>query len=103
ASALFECVPGAYALARLYANAPLQEAGRYRESDLVLSRANRSVRLFDEAVSTLAQGKEPARSVIDAVGYLMRTTAVYGNGKFGLADLDVIRDRPELKGPFQAE
>jgi hypothetical protein len=100
---LYDGVPDAEELARLQANAPLQEAGRYRGSDLILSRANRSVRLFDEVVATLAQGREPARPVVDAVGYLMRTTAVYGNGKFGLADLDIIRDRPELRGPFQAE
>ena len=33
----------------------------------------------------------------------MRTTAVYGNGKFGIADRDVLVGRPELDGPFQAE
>ncbi|MGB0440192.1 MAG: hypothetical protein ACPGFC_08850, partial [Paracoccaceae bacterium] len=36
-------------------------------------------------------------------GYLMRTTAVYGSGKFGAADRSVIADRPELSAPFQAE
>ena len=40
---------------------------------------------------------------IEAVGYLMRTTAVYGSGKFGAADRAVIVDRPELAGPFRAE
>ena len=33
----------------------------------------------------------------------MRTTAVYGSGKFGLAVREAICDRPELSGPFQAE
>ena len=33
----------------------------------------------------------------------MRTTAVYGNGKFGLADRCRIADRRRLSGPFQAE
>jgi hypothetical protein len=37
------------------------------------------------------------------IGYLMRTTAVYGNGKFGLADRRSYSERPELAGPFQAE
>ena len=37
------------------------------------------------------------------VGYLMRTTAVYGNGKFGIADRARIAERPELAGPFRAE
>ena len=33
------------------------------------------------------------RELLLRVGYLMRTTAVYGNGKFGLADRDRIADR----------
>ncbi|MGE3830223.1 MAG: DUF3726 domain-containing protein, partial [Parvibaculaceae bacterium] len=36
-------------------------------------------------------------------GYLMRTTAVYGSGKFGLADRERIAGRPEFSGPFAAE
>ncbi|TXH37841.1 MAG: hypothetical protein E6Q98_05805 [Rhodospirillaceae bacterium] len=90
-------------IARLQANAPGQEAGRYGPRDLVLSRANRSVRLFDYAVTCLATGKQPEAAQLAEIGYLMRTTAVYGNGKFGLADRCSIADRPELAGPFQAE
>ena len=33
----------------------------------------------------------------------MRTTAVYGNGKFGIADREGIAGRPGLSEPFQAE
>jgi hypothetical protein len=33
----------------------------------------------------------------------MRTTAVYGSGKFGAADREAIADRPEFAAPFQAE
>jgi hypothetical protein len=33
----------------------------------------------------------------------MRTTAVYGSGKFGAIDRRFIRARPELRRPFQAE
>jgi hypothetical protein len=69
----------------------------------VLARANRSVRLFDQVLSALSQGRQPDAASVEATGYLMRTTAVYGNGKFGLADRDLIKDRPELAGPFQAE
>lgn len=88
---------------RLARNVPRQEAGRCSAAELVMSRANRSVRLFDHVVSELAQGRQPAAADLDAVGYLMRTTAVYGNGKFGLADRDRIADRPVLSGPFAAE
>lgn len=100
---LYDGVPDAAEIARLQANAPLQEAGRYTRRDLVLARANRSVRLFDSVVAALAAGQQPDAKALRGVGYLMRTTAVYGNGKFGIADRDEIADRPELAGPFQAE
>ena len=101
--ALFDGVPTAADLDRMAANVPLQEAGRCDPSELVLSRANRSVRLFTHVVERLAAGRQPDLSEIEKVGYLMRTTAVYGNGKFGIADRDRIADRPELSGPFRAE
>ncbi|BCG97819.1 DUF3726 domain-containing protein [Mesorhizobium sp. 131-2-1] len=88
---------------RLSRNVPKQEAGRCTCAELVLARANRSVRLFDHVVATLADGRQPAAQDLDAVGYLMRTTAVYGSGKFGLADREKIATRPEFSGPFAAE
>jgi hypothetical protein len=90
-------------LTRLADNVPLQEAGRCSERELVLSRANKSVRLFEHVVERLAAGIQPDPDQIEAVGYLMRTTAVYGNGKFGTADRDRIAERSEFAGPFQAE
>jgi hypothetical protein len=101
--ALFDGEPTPADIERLRANVPLQEAGRYEPSDLVLARANRSVRLFDVVMRALAAGRQPPREALEAVGYLMRTTAVYGNGKFGIADRDRFADRPELAGPFRAE
>lgn len=101
--ALFDGTPAEADLERLQKNVPLQEAGRITETELCLSRANRSVRLFDHVVGRLSEGRQPDLSEIDAVGYLMRTTAVYGSGKFGAADRDAIADRPELRGPFRAE
>lgn len=101
--ALFDGVPEAADIGRLSSNVPKQEAGRVSERELTLSRANRSVRLFDYVVDSLAKGMQPDPAQIDAVGYLMRTTAVYGSGKFGAADREVICDRPEFAAPFQAE
>lgn len=101
--ALVDGEPTEADLDRLAANVPLQEAGRITARELSLSRANRSVRLFAHVVDRLAAGRQPDRAEIDAVGYLMRTTAVYGSGKFGAADRDDIATRPELKAPFQAE
>lgn len=90
-------------IARLSWNVPKQEAGRITSKELSLSRANRSVRLFDHVVERLAAGQQPDREKVEAVGYLMRTTAVYGSGKFGAAYHEAIADRTEFKGPFQAE
>ncbi len=101
--ALFDGVPDAGDIARLRANVPLQEAGRVSGRELTLSRANRSVRLWDHVVARLAEGRQPDAALVDAVGYLMRTTAVYGSAKFGTADRDVIADRAEMRAPFQAE
>ncbi len=101
--ALFDGVPTADDIARLSQNVPLQEAGRVSETELTLSRANRSVRLWSHVVEALSHGRQPDVTMIDDVGYLMRTTAVYGSGKFGAADRETIADRPEMDGPFQAE
>lgn len=100
---LYDGVPSAAEMSRLEANAPRQEAGRFTPRDLVLSRANKSVRLFEHVVARLAEGLQPDADLVESVGYLMRTTAVYGNGKFGIADRDRIASRPEFKGPFRAE
>lgn len=69
----------------------------------VLSRANKSVRLFDHVASCLADGRQPSMESLVDVGYLMRTTAVYGNGKFGLADLPHTFDSGLFSRPFEAE
>jgi len=100
---LFDGVPDAAGIARLRQNIPLQEAGRVSENELSVSRANRSVRLWDHVVSALAAGQQPNLSEIAKVGYLMRTTAVYGSGKLGAADHEMIADRPECAAPFQIE
>jgi len=100
---LFDGEPSDDDLDRLAQNAPLQEAGRYLPSELVLSRANKSVRFFSHVVDRLASGKQPDLDLLGSVGYLMRTTAVYGNGKFGVADRAKIAGRPGMSGPFRAE
>ena len=100
---LFDGNPAAADIERLRANVPKQEAGRLLPSELVLCRANKSLRLFDHIAGRLSLGQQPDEDLVREVGYLMRTTAVYGNGKFGIADRCRIADRPELAGPFQAE
>lgn len=101
--ALFDGTPTPEDIERLAANVPRQEAGRISPRELSLSRANRSVRVFDHVVARLAEGRQPDAAMLLETGYLMRTTAVYGSGKFGAADRAAIAGRPELSAPFQAE
>lgn len=100
---LFDGVPSTKDIQRLKDNVPLQEQGRVTEKELCLSRANKSVRVFEHVVDQLSQGKQPNTKILYDVGYLYRTTAVYGSGKFGLADRIKVQDREELKGPFRLE
>jgi hypothetical protein len=100
---LYDGIPTAAEIQRLKVAVPKQEAARYTDRELILSRANRSVRLFDHVVDALSRGYQPDATVVEPVGYLMRTTAVYGNGKFGIADRNVVARHPALRGSFQAE
>ena len=100
---LFDGTPGDADIERLRANTPRQEAGRFLPSELCLARGNKSVRLFEHVVDSLAAGQQPDADRLVDVGYLMRTTAVYGSGKYGVADRTKIADRPEMRAPFQAE
>ena len=100
---LFDGIPSEKDIKRLADNTPKQEAGRFSPSELVLARANKSLRLFEHVVTSLSEGRQPDMYLLASVGYLMRTTAVYGSGKFGCADREKISDRPEAKGAFQIE
>lgn len=85
-------------------NVPLQEAGRLDARVMVLSRANRSMRNFDSVVDALSTGRQPDVERIAQVGYLYRTTAVYGSGKLGMADWEKVRSKhPDFARPFAAE
>ena len=100
---LFDGVPNADDMANLSDQVTHQEFGKYHEKVMTLSRANKSVRLFAHVVDALAKGQQPDIDQLAKIGYLMRTTAVYGNGKFGIADRDVIKDYDGLNAPFRAE
>jgi len=100
---LFDGVPAKRDIERLKNEVPKQEFGRLSFKELTLSRANKSVRVFNHVVESLSNGVQPDRELLDKVGYLYRTTAVYGSGKFGLADRFRIKDRKEIYGPFRLE
>jgi hypothetical protein len=90
-------------LDRLKKNVPLQESGRNSSKELILSRANKSVRLFEYVADCLSNGLQPDINEINKVGYLLRTTAVYGSGKFGLSDFVNTKEVTDFNQPFRAE
>jgi hypothetical protein len=103
AFALYDGVPSKQDIDRLRNEVPKQEVGRLSYKELTLSRANKSVRVFEHVVQSLSDGKQPDIELLSKVGYLYRTTAVYGSGKFGLADRFRIKNREEIYGPFRLE
>ena len=100
---LHDGVPSKDDIERLKNEVPKQEVGRLSFKELTLSRANKSVRVFNHVVDSLSDGKQPDLELLSKVGYLYRTTAVYGSGKFGLADRFRIKNREEINGPFRLE
>ncbi len=100
---LFDGSPTKQDIERLKNEVPKQEFGRLSYKELTLSRANKSVRAFNHVVESLSKGIQPDKEILSDVGYLYRTTAVYGSGKFGLADRFRIKDREEIYGPFRLE
>ena len=100
---LHDGVPSEEDIKRLKNEVPKQEIGRLTFKELTLSRANKSVRVFNHVVKNLSEGKQPDLDLLSKVGYLYRTTAVYGSGKFGLADRFRIKNREEINGPFRLE
>ncbi len=100
---LHDGVPLKEDIDRLRNEVPKQEVGRLSYKELTLSRANKSVRVFDHVVKSLSNGDQPDLELLEKVGYLYRTTAVYGSGKFGLADRFRIKNREEINGPFRLE
>ena len=100
---LHDGIPSKKDIERLELNVPKQEVGRLSYKELTLSRANKSVRAFEHVVDSLSSGRQPNKELLSKIGYLYRTTAVYGSGKFGLADRFRIKNREEICGPFRLE
>ncbi len=100
---LHDGIPLKKDIERLKNEVPKQEVGRLSYKELTLSRANKSVRVFNHVVESLSNGIQPNLDLLEKVGYLYRTTAVYGSGKFGLADRFRIKNRDEINGPFRLE
>ncbi len=90
-------------LAELAHTVPLQERGRLDPRVLVLTRGNRSVRFFEYLVDRLASGRQPDPDDVGDAGYIMRSTAFYANGKFGMKSFLGYPDGHPLGAPYRAQ
>ena len=61
---LHDGVPTKKDIERLFKNVPKQEIGRVSYKELSLSRANKSVRIFDHVVESLSEGKQPDKKIL---------------------------------------
>ncbi|MYL34987.1 hypothetical protein GLW08_18420 [Pontibacillus yanchengensis] len=82
---------------------PKQELGRGTVQDLVWSRANRSSRIFQHIVNALTSEQQPDPEALAKVGYIVRSTAFYANGKFGVAPFEKMKGDHPLHGAFSAQ
>ncbi|MFK0006484.1 hypothetical protein ACIQTZ_05470 [Paenarthrobacter sp. NPDC090520] len=84
-------------------NVPVQERGRVDPETIILTRANRSARFFDYVSDCLAAGSQPDVDIVGPSPYLIRSTAFYGNGKFGLKEFTDIPAGHPLAVPYRSQ
>lgn len=80
-----------------------QEDGRADDMTLIWARANRSERFFNYVVDCLAAGEQPEAGQVSDAAYILRSTAFYGNGKWGLKDFGGIGTANPLGVPYRAQ
>jgi hypothetical protein len=90
-------------LATLRRELPRQEYGHADAQTLVWTRANRSARHFNRVVERLAAGCQPDWRALGWSAYILRSTAYYANGKFGMASFDALAGCPPLSAPYRAQ
>ena len=64
---LHDGIPTKKDIKRLKENAPKQEVGTVSYKELTLSRANKSLRVFDHVVDSLSLGKQPDKNLLNKV------------------------------------
>ncbi|WP_211320710.1 hypothetical protein [Arthrobacter livingstonensis] len=84
-------------------NVTVQEQGRTDPETVIMTRANRSARFFDYVSDCLAAGTQPDVATIGPSPYLIRSTAFYGNGKFGLKELSAFPAGHPLAVPYRSQ
>ena len=103
AGALVEGEPSGEFLDELRRQVPRQEAGRFDPRVLVLTRGNRSVRFFDYLIDVLAGGSQPDPDLVADAGYIVRSTAFYANGKYGMRSFEGYPDGHPLAVAYRAQ
>ena len=68
---LHDGMPTKNDIERLKENVPKQEIGRMSNKELALSRANKSVRIFDHVVNSLSSVKQPDVNLLNKEGYFL--------------------------------
>jgi hypothetical protein len=89
--------------AHLRREVPKQRAGYADYDTLIYARGNRSGRLFEHVVESLAAGRQPDARLIAPVGYILRTTAFIGNGQLGTRPFAGYEPDHPLRRPYQAQ
>lgn len=82
---------------------PKQRNGRPDADTLVYARGNRSGRLFDHVVESLAAGRQPDPDRLSAIGYIVRTTSFVGNGLLGMRSFEGYGESHPLRRPYHAQ
>ena len=82
---------------------PRQRAGYADYDTLMYARGNRSARVFDHVVESLAAGGQPDPKILAPVGYILRTTAFIGNGQLGTRPLAGFEPGHPLRRPYHAQ
>ncbi|MFE6890773.1 hypothetical protein [Streptomyces sp. NPDC057694] len=101
--ALFDGVADEADLAHTERELPKLYEGRATADTLIWCRSNRSLRLFEHVVDSLAAGRQPDAARLWDVGYLMRNTGLDGNGTFGTRSFAALPEGHPLAAPLHAQ
>jgi hypothetical protein len=94
-------VPSKKDIERLKNEVPKQEVGRLSYKELTLSRANKSVRVFDHVVENLSKGIQPDLNLLEKGRDIFIEQLLFMDQvNLGLADRFRIKNREEINGPL---
>ncbi len=77
--------------------------GRATPGTLIWARSNRSARVFNHTVESLAAGRQPDVPTLAEACYLMRNTGLDGNGTFGTRSFRALEDTHPLRRSLDAQ